>query len=134
MILFLGDSFTWGQGLHYYYKIENEGWNWDDCRTFLEKNNRFEGLGFAADEFRRSNSFPYLVGKELNISISTPRSENGGDNKVIFDILTSLHPLITNANIDYLIIQFSNPTRCLDNKTDSLNNMNLDEFLHHQIS
>ena len=30
-ILFLGDSFTWGQGLQYYHLIENEGWDWKKC-------------------------------------------------------------------------------------------------------
>jgi len=134
MILFLGDSFTWGQGLHYYYMIENQGWSWDDCRDFLNTNNRFEKLGFYADEYRRTHSYPYIVSKQLNLPMVTPRFENGGDNRVSYDILkTSLPLIITNTNIDYLIVQFSAPLRSLDNKSDFLDGMSIDEFMDYQI-
>lgn len=114
MILFLGDSFTWGQGLQYFYKIENEGWTWNDCKNFLEKNNRFETLGFHADEYRRQNSFPYLVSKELNEPLIQPRFENGGDNHNIYTLLDHLHLFVSFNNISTAIIQFSAPTRRLD--------------------
>ena len=111
MILFLGDSFTWGQGLHYYYLVENEGWTWDDCKNFLENNNRFESLGFKVDEFRRQNSFPYLVSKELNEPMVSPRFENGGDNYTIYKLLNNVNMYVTNTNVSKVIIQFSAPTR-----------------------
>lgn len=113
MILFLGDSFTWGQGLHYYYLVENEGWSWNDCKNFLENNNRFESLGFKADEFRRQNSFPYLVSKELNEPMITPRFENGGDNYTIYGLLNNISMYVTTTNVSKIIIQFSAPTRAI---------------------
>ena len=129
MILFLGDSFTWGQGLHYYYLIENEGWTWDTCRKFIGENQltRFEKLGFGADEFRRQNSFPYLVSKSLNLPMITPRFENGGDNYATYDILDNLHLFVTNTNVNKVVIQFSSPTRRIEDdvnyKKDSVENI-----------
>ena len=65
-LVFLGDSFTWGQGLHYYYMIEKHGWTQSDCKKFFDNRYRFEWLGFEADEYRRKYSFPYLVSNKLN--------------------------------------------------------------------
>jgi hypothetical protein len=133
MVVFLGDSFTWGQGLHYYHLIENEEWSWEDCRNFLENNARFEGLGFEADEYRRNHSFPYLTGKKLNQPIVTPQFENGGDNYRIIDALNNINIFSSIGNFDFAIIQFSAPTRI---PTELLNDSNLnsiDELIRHQI-
>lgn len=130
MILFLGDSFTWGQGLHYYYLVENEGWTWDDCRNFLQNNNRFESLGFNADEFRRTNSFPYLVSKTLNQPMITPRFENGGDNHNIYKLLENLNIYVTNTNVSKVIVQFSWPSRSA--QFDG-NFNDVDKLIKHQI-
>ena len=131
MILFLGDSFTWGQGLHYYYKIENDDWDWNDCKTFLKENNRFEWLGFEADEYRRQHSFPYLVSKELDEPMITPRFENGGDNYAIYQILDNLDLFVTNTNISKVIIQFSAPTRNL--KLEENSNLSIEKMIINQI-
>lgn len=131
MILFLGDSFTWGQGLHYYYLVENEGWTWDDCKNFLESNKRFESLSFNADEFRRKNSFPYLVSKELNEPMVTPQFENGGDNYKIFRHLDNINLYVTITNISRVIIQFSAPARSISLE-DNFND--IDSLIRHQIN
>ena len=122
MIVFLGDSFTWGQGLHYYYLIKNKGWDWEDCRNFLENNNRFESLGFDVDEFRRKNSFPYLVSKRLNEPMVTPQFENGGDNYKIYRLLDNISMYVTTNNISKVIIQFSAPSRRvpIEDKNDNI--------------
>jgi lysophospholipase L1-like esterase len=111
MIICLGDSFTWGQGLQYYYLIENEGWSWDTCREFLKTDYNFSKLGFRADEYRREKSFPYLIAEELNLPLGLLKLENGGDNFNIKYIVENLHQFVSNTNIDYLVIQFSNPVR-----------------------
>ena len=137
MILFAGDSFTWGQGLHYYYMIENQGWSWEDCRNFINNsNNNFLSLGFAADEFRKKNNFTYLVGENLDIPTSCIRLENGGDNRVIYNMIKNLFGgYITDTNIDCIIVQFSAPTRTLENGTDRLDDFNnINEFLNFQIN
>jgi len=113
-LVFLGDSFTWGQGLHYYYMIENHGWTQSDCKKFFDNRYRFEWLGFEADEYRRKYSFPYLVSNKLNKLMITPSFENGGDNKSILDILKCLKYFTTTNNVENIIIQFSTPTRNLN--------------------
>ena len=113
-ILFLGDSFTWGQGLHYYHLIENEGWDWEKCSNFFESKERFETLGYEADEYRRINSFPNLVCKELNCRAIVPQQENGGDNDRIIGILEQIPLFVTQNSIDCIIVQFSIPSRIHD--------------------
>lgn len=115
MILFIGDSFTYGQGLQYYYLTEHKGWSWEDCQKFVEENKRFEWLGFEEDEFRRKNSFPYLVSKEIDLPFQTPRFENGSDNQVSFNILENIQPFCTTNNISLIVIQFSEPSRSILN-------------------
>ena len=112
-IVFLGDSFTWGQGLHYYYMMENHGWTESDCKKFFDSQDRFEWLGFEADEYRRRHSYPYIICKELNKMMVNPFFENGGDNKRIIETLELLHhPLFMSSNnIDYIVVQFSSPLR-----------------------
>lgn len=119
-IVFLGDSFTWGQGLHYKYMMENHGWNELDCKNFFYEINkgstRFEWMGFEADEYRRKHSYPYIVCKELNKMMVNPIFENGGDNTKIIQFIEYLsHPLfISSTNVDYIVVQFSHPLRQVD--------------------
>jgi hypothetical protein len=132
MILFLGDSFTWGQGLQYYYLTEYSGWSWEDCDKFFQKNTRFEWLGFEEDEFRRKNGFPYLVSKEINLPFQTPRMENGSDNKVSYDILKNIHDACTTNNIQFIVVQFSAPSRSILNDTEPKFDT-MDEQIEHQV-
>jgi lysophospholipase L1-like esterase len=132
MILFLGDSFTWGQGLQYYYLTEHKGWNWEDCQNFVSDNKRFETLEFEADEFRKKNSFSYLVSKELDLPFHTPRIENGGDNQVSYQILQNIQSLISTTNISLIIVQFSSPTRSILNNTEPKFNT-IQRQIEHQV-
>jgi|TARA_B100001094_G_C17994985_1_gene702198 hypothetical protein len=130
-ILFLGDSFTWGQGLHYYHLIENKAWDWEKCSNFLESRERFENLGYEADEYRRINAFPNLVCKELNCRPIIPQQENGGDNPRIIDILENINLYVTDNAIDCIITQFSCPSRINDN--ERYNFKSIDEIINYQI-
>lgn len=118
MILFVGDSFTWGQGLHYYHLVENKGWSWEECQRYVESNRRFEELGFEVDEFRRKHSFPYLVAKELDVVFQTPRFENGSDNQVTYDILENIGSYCTTESIYFIVVQFSSPSRSILNGSE----------------
>ena len=113
MILFIGDSFTWGQGLQYYYLTKHKGWTWEDCESFNDGTKRFEWLGFNEDEFRKTHSFPYLVSKELNVPFQVARFENGGDNYVSYEILKNLYPYCTSETLDFVVVQFSSPSRSI---------------------
>lgn len=118
MILFLGDSFTWGQGLQYIHLVENEGWSWDDCSKIIPPNSRMEWLGFTEDEYRKQNSFPHIVSKKIDLPYSVARFENGGDNETMYQILSGIQPFISVNNIFCLIIQFSDPVRSLNKEYD----------------
>jgi lysophospholipase L1-like esterase len=132
MILFIGDSFTYGQGLQYYYLNEHKGWNWEECENFYQKNKRFEWLGFEEDEFRRKNGFPYLVSKEIDLPFQTPRMENGSDNEVTYEILQNIQPFCTTNNITFIVIQFSEPSRSILNGNEPKFNT-IDEQIEHQV-
>lgn len=118
MIVFLGDSFTWGQGLQYIYLTENKGWSWEDCKKIVPPNVQMEWLGFEEDEYRRKNAFPYLVSKKIDLPFCLGRFENGGDNQTIYQMLTAIQPFITTNNIFCLVVQFSEPSRSLQYEYD----------------
>lgn len=132
MILFIGDSFTWGQGLQYYPLVETKGWTWDDCQKFVSEDKRFEQFGFDIDEFRRTNAFPYLVSKQIDLPYQTPRFENGGDNCVSYNIVENLHQFITINNIFLIVFQFSCPSRSILNGSEPKFDT-MDEQIEHQI-
>lgn len=113
MIIFLGDSFTWGQGLQYLHLIDKKGWGWEDCQKIVPPKVQMEWLGFEEDEFRKQNSFPYLVSKKINLPFCVGRFENGGDNQTIFQMINNMQPFISVNNIFCLVIQFSEPSRSL---------------------
>lgn len=120
MIIFLGDSFTWGQGLQYIYLTEKKGWSWEECSNIVPPNLNLEWLGFEENEFRKTNSFPYMVSKKLDLSFSVGRFENGGDNQTIYQMLTQLMPFCTNNNIFCVVIQFSDASRSLAHEYDPM--------------
>jgi hypothetical protein len=119
MIVFLGDSFTWGQGLQYIHLVEKKGWSWEDCSKIIPPNLNLEWLGFDEDEYRKQNSFPYLVSKKINLPYCLGRFENGGDNQTINQMLTNIQPFISVNNIFCLVIQFSEPSRSLEHEYDA---------------
>lgn len=133
MILFVGDSFTYGQGLQYYYLTQQKGWSWKDCENFFNSHQRFESLGFEENEFRRQNSFPYIVSKTLNTPFQVLRIENGGDNYVSYEIIKNLQPLCTPETIDYIVVQFSSPIRSILQGTEP-KLQTIEEQIHLQVS
>lgn len=118
MILFLGDSYTWGQGLQYIHLVESKGWTWKQCENIVPPNANMEWLGLDEDEFRKKNSFPYLVAQKLDIPFSVGRFENGGDNQTTYQMLQSINPFISTNNIFCIIVQFSEPSRSLAHEYD----------------
>jgi hypothetical protein len=133
MILFLGDSFTWGQGLQYIHLVENKGWSWKDCEKIIPPKIQMESLGFDEDEFRKNNSFPYLVAKKLDLPFVVGRFENGGDNQTTYKILQSINPFITSNNIFCIVVQFSDAGRSLSHEYDEKIGT-IDEQIQLQVS
>ena len=133
MILFIGDSFTYGQGLQYYYLTEHKGWSWEDCEKMVNSQYRFEWLGIDEDEFRKQNSFPYLVSKEIDLPYHTPRCENGSDNQVSYEMIRDIQPFCTTNNITFMVVQFTEPSRSILNGNEPKFDR-IDEEIEHQVS
>jgi lysophospholipase L1-like esterase len=113
MIVFLGDSFTWGQGL-FFEKWASEG---KDVKKWFDTNGDVdeyphESIDYESDKYRKENHFPAIVAKHFNKTYTT-RWGNGGSNWDIVNILNnvpSLAPQYRNT-IDLFVIQFTDFTR-----------------------
>lgn len=105
MILFLGDSFTWGQGLY----IKNwlkRGRSIDDCNTFMPPMYPPELISYEDDLYRKEHHFPNLVSKKLNKSYAT-KFGNGGSNYDILNIIKNLDNHMDINGIDMVVVQFT---------------------------
>lgn len=113
MIVFLGDSFTWGQGL-FFEKWASEG---KDVKKWFDENGDVdeyphESIDYESDKYRRENHFPALIAKHYNKTYTT-KWGNGGSNWDLINILNntpSLAPQYRNT-IDLFVIQFTDFTR-----------------------
>ena len=115
MIMFLGDSFTWGQGLAFERWVSEEGKTVEYCNTFLPplENKQQELFSFKDDIFRKSNHFPALVAKHFNCSYVT-QFGNGGTNSNIRDIIHNLQIQFgssVNRAVEAFVIQFTDYSR-----------------------
>ena len=102
-ILFLGDSFTWGQGL-YFYKWKDENRKFDGELGGMYDSHR----DYIRDEdllYKDQLSYTGLVSSYYNLS-QVKREKNGGSNT---DIILDMIPMIDRCNnkIDKLIFQFT---------------------------
>jgi len=109
MILFLGCSLTWGQGLQI-EKWISEGKSADFCNKHAVPMYHAEHLTYEDDLFRKSKAYPNLVAKELNVSHST-KWGNGGTNDEILFIIENLEKLIHPYVIQLIVIQFTDLVR-----------------------
>jgi hypothetical protein len=109
MIVFLGDSFTWGQGLQIPYWLQ-QGKSIDECNSLMPPHYPAEIYDYHADEYRKKHHFPNLVAKRFNKSYST-KFGNGGSNENIRDIIRSLGSHMDTSGIDFFIIQFTELSR-----------------------
>jgi hypothetical protein len=113
MILFLGDSFTWGQGL-YFEKWKNDG---IDVLKWKEKNGDVdeyphENLDYDSDCFRKENHFPALVAKHYDRCYNVKWGNGGSNWDVIHQVnmLPVLSPQFRNG-LDLIVIQLTDWTR-----------------------
>jgi lysophospholipase L1-like esterase len=112
MIIFLGDSFTWGQGLQIPYWLKN-GKTIEECQELMPPKYPAELYDFHADEYRKKHHFPNLVAKHFNKSYCT-KWGNGGANSQIHFLMEESGRLMDTRGIDVFIIQFTEATRDKD--------------------
>lgn len=110
MILFLGDSFTWGQGLYYSNWIKN-GDSIDDINKKLPPHTFHENvISYDDDLLRKRLHFPALVAQHFDKSYSI-RYGNGGSNFNILNILKNINHQILFEGIELIVIQLTFLTR-----------------------
>jgi len=127
MILFLGDSLTWGQGL-YYEEWYKKGISVDIINKSLPHRFPAELLSYEDDLFRRENHFPNLVAKQFKKPYFT-KYGNGGSNWDIIEILKTLpnHFNLYSNNIkpiDFGIIQLTDFMRGSEKRLTELEEIN----------
>lgn len=106
MIVFLGDSFTWGQGLYFEDWIQKGKTSVDinKCEGIYH-----ETLSYDDHLYRKKKHFPNLVAKHFNKHYDSPIITNGGSN---WQILQQYNDLPTDPNlIKLVVIQFTCPLR-----------------------
>jgi len=108
MILFLGCSLTWGQGL-YIEKWLSEGKDEKFCNRNSVPIFDAELLSYEDDLYRRENHFPNIVSQHFNRSYSC-KWFNGGKNDDIVKIIDNLSKGQADK-IDLVVIQFTDMTR-----------------------
>ena len=130
MILFHGDSYTWGSGLEYHYLVEEQGYSWKDCEKFLPSEERLEMFPRDLHLYRENNRFASIVGKELNMKEIVTSYRNGGDTFNIIDRLNSGQCQWDSPNIFLHIVQFSAPNR---NLPDNFKVQPIEDVMRYQI-
>ena len=107
MIVFLGDSFTWGQGLPIEKWIQTDNLSFKECNKFSPPEYSCESYNYEDDNYRKQNHFPNLVAQHFNKSYVT-KFGNGGNNKNIVDILQNLDShFVDDRGIDFFVFQFT---------------------------
>ena len=134
MILFHGDSFTWGSGLQYHCLVEEYGYEWKDCKQFLPDRFRLEHFPKKIDDYRIKHSFANKVSEYFDVPYSLSLNGNGGDNHIIskrlFITNETYHPGYHLAEIDLHIIQLSTPLR---NNPNVDINTNINELIYLEV-
>jgi len=121
MILFLGDSFTWGQGIEWELMI-SEGIGINEINKIIPPEFDAENLPYRYQLFREKNRFPSLISNYFDVQSHIGRFGNGGNNYDNRFILSNLHAFIEPERIDLVVFQFTHSQR-------AGHTMNEDEYL-----
>jgi hypothetical protein len=100
MIVFIGDSFTWGQGLYFEEWIKN-GISIDEISKYKPELVYHENLSYKDHLYRKTNRFANLVAKHFDKNHIVTTVCNGGSN---YDIYYELKNLRLPREIPILIV------------------------------
>ena len=116
MIIFLGDSFTWGQGL-YSKKWLEEGKSIEYCNQHMPPKFSHENISYSDDEYRKRHHFPNLVAKHYDRPYYT-KSKNGGNNSEINNICRYIGNYAHDDSIDLVVVQFTEFMRSIKDELE----------------
>lgn len=115
MILFLGDSFTWGQGLEWEYLIDEKNISISEINKIIPPKYNCEQLPIKLQDIRESKRWPRLVAEHFDINYDIGRVGNGGGDSNSIFILRNLEQLIYTKHMDLVVFQFSMTSRDIPN-------------------
>ena len=109
MIVFLGDSFTWGQGL-YFEKWESDGIDVNEWKGKYGDLSYYphESLNFQSDSYRRNSNFSSIVAKYYD-RFHNSTWGNGGSNWELLQQISML-PIIS-PNTELVVVQLTDWSR-----------------------
>ncbi len=110
VIVFHGDSWTWGSGLQYYYLIEKHDYSIEELEKFSTKKVRLEKFPKKVDDYRKKYHFPNLVAEHFNVPYVLSKEGNGSDNEEIQrNIRNSSN--YWKSDVQLHVVQLSSPLR-----------------------
>lgn len=122
MILFLGDSFTWGQGLEWEV-LKSKGWSSKDINKLIPPKHSNEKLPIDLYDYRVKHHFPRLVSEYFNESYHIGKFGNGGSNGNIYHILNNISQFIIPENLDLIVIQLTHSSRHIKASADNVDSV-----------
>ena len=111
MILFTGDSFTWGQGLEWDYLLNLPNWTVDDINKLIPPNYPCEQLPLECNDYRQKNHWPRKVAEYFNYGYDLFRQGNGGSNFDSYKAIEDLDHRIYSENVKLIVVQFTCSSR-----------------------
>jgi hypothetical protein len=133
MIIFLGDSFTWGQGL-YSKKWIQSGNSIEYCNNHLPPTFSHGNISHSDDEYRRKYHFPNLVANHFDRSYYS-KPKNGGTNKDISKMATYIFDYAENDAVELVVIQFTEFLRNFHYKIpDEYKNEGIEDWINLECS
>lgn len=112
MILFLGCSNTYGQGL-VVEKWVSEGKSVDFINNSISPGFSTENMNWDDDEYRRKYHYPNLVAKHFNKAYGYKLGNGGSINDMIFE-LENYHRFMNMNGLEAVVIQFTDIQRNAD--------------------
>ena len=101
MILFSGDSFTWGQGLEWDVLLKSDNWDVDKINNkLIPPKHANENLPLYLNEYREKNRWAHKVAEHFDYGYDLLRCGNGGSNYDNYFQIKNLNHIVIPENVN----------------------------------
>lgn len=112
MILFGGDSFTWGQGLEWDVLLKSDNWDINKINDkLIPPKYANENLPLYLNEYREKNRWARTVSKHFDYGYDLFRCGNGGGNYDVYFQIENLENIVIPENVNLIVQQFTCSSR-----------------------
>lgn len=132
MIVFLGCSLTWGQGLHIESLLDSNKVGNNYINNQEPPQHPSENLSYEEDTIRKKYHYPNLVAKHFNRPYCT-KYGNGGSNTDILTILKSINSQMMAEGIEAVVIQLTHVYRDNVFQSQFTKEKNYNDFLEYYV-